>query len=131
MKRRADATTWSKKIHYVDSFPAPGKVKDTEGNVTLTKLTKPVPADSSQIDSKKPKQSPMLKELRPYAKALFDMLGFGMPISQASKKLKDKRPNFGDKLRAQNISFTDFIKKFPELFKIEKIELCLCKPVVH
>ena len=120
LKRRADATTWSKKIHYVDSFPAPGKVKDTEGNVTLTKLTKPVPADSSQIDSKKPKQSPMLKELRPYAKALFDMLGFGMPISQASKKLKDKRPNFGDKLRAQNISFTDFIKKFPDLFKIRK-----------
>ena len=121
LKRRADATTWSKKIHYVDSFPAPGKVKDTEGNVTLTKLTKPVPADSSELNSDKAKkQSPMLRELRPYAETLFDMLGFGMPISQASKKLKDKKSNFSDKLRAQNMSFTDFIKKFPDLFKIEK-----------
>ena len=61
----------------------------------------------------------MVKELRPYAESLFNMLGFGMPLSQASKRLKDKKANFGDKLRAQNMSFTDFLKRFPDLFKID------------
>ena len=62
----------------------------------------------------------MVKELRPYAEALFDMLGFGMSLSQASKKLKEKKTNFGEKIQAQNMSFTDFLKRFPDLFKIDK-----------
>ena len=62
----------------------------------------------------------MLKELRSYAESLFEMIGFGMTLSQASKKLKEKKTDFGNKIQAQNMSFTDFLKQFPDLFKINK-----------
>ena len=37
MKRRTDESTWSKRIHLVKDFPAPGMVRDQEGASFATK----------------------------------------------------------------------------------------------
>lgn len=127
LKRRTDASTWSKDIKKVVSFPAPGVVKDENGKEYLTKLVKPVPLDSSSVqdasppdEGKKPKRAaPILNTLRPHAEVLRDLLGApsgtGKTSTVASRELRTRMPNFPDVLRAANLTFNAFVSKFPDL----------------
>ena len=81
MRARIDSNTWSKAIHKVHVFTAPGIVKDSNGNETLTKFTKPIPSDSSKIHvSKDP--------LEPFAIKLQSILTGPKSVSQAAEELK-------------------------------------------
>ena len=117
LKRRVDDDVWSKHIHIVKDFTAPGKVRDTDDNVFLTKLTRPVDKESSALVEDK--SQPILRTLRPYAVALRDLLGAGKTFAQAARELKVKRPNFTDALKAQKLSFSDFVQKFKDLLMVE------------
>jgi hypothetical protein len=117
LKRRVDADVWSKRIHIVKDFTAPGKVRDTDDNVFLTKLTRPVDKESSALVEDKSK--PVLRTLRPYAIALRDLLGAGKTFAQAARLLKEKRPNLTDALKAQKLSFNEFVQKFNDLLMVQ------------
>ena len=119
LRRRTDEAAWSKEIREVASFPAPGTVRDTQGRDTLTKHTKPVPKDSSvQAPVETPKRT-MVDELRPYALVLRDAIGPGKSFSAAARLLKERRPNFTDALKAQKMSFGNFVSKFPDLLRVD------------
>ena len=47
LKRRIDASTWSKRIHTVTSFPKPATVANEDGETFKTKRVLAVPLDSS------------------------------------------------------------------------------------
>jgi hypothetical protein len=117
LKRRADANTWSSGIHQVSSFPAPGIVQDTAGIRTLTKLTRPVPADSSATAQT---QTPQHTQLEPYAHKIRGFIGSGKGFAQTSKEMKRRDPQFPGALKANKISFKDFVQMFPQLLRIHK-----------
>ncbi len=117
LKRRTDANTWSSDIRQVSSFPAPGIVQDTEGNRTLTKLARPVPADSSATART---QTPQHTQLEPYARKIRDFLGGGMALGQTSKEMKRRDPQFPGALKANKTSFKDFVQMFPKLLRIHE-----------
>jgi hypothetical protein len=115
LKRRTDANTWSSDIHQVSSFPAPGIVQDTDGIRTLTKLTRPVPADSSATART---QTPQHTQLEPYAHKIRDFLGRGMALGQTSKEMKRRDPQFPGALKANKTSFKEFVQMFPKLLRV-------------
>jgi hypothetical protein len=115
LKRRTDANTWSSDIHQVSSFPAPGIVQDTDGIRTLTKLTRPVPADSSATART---QTPQHTQLEPYAHKIRDFLGSGMALGQTSKEMKRRDPQFPGALKANKTSFKEFVQMFPKLLRV-------------
>ena len=117
LKRRIDEPTWSKEIHEVAGFPAPGKVVNEKGKEFLTKLVKPVPLDSSAQAEESPARAPILDTLRPYALALRDLLGKGKTPGVAVRELKARKPNFSSALSAVNLSFSAFVDKFPDLIR--------------
>jgi hypothetical protein len=117
LKRRIDEPTWSKEIHEVAGFPAPGKVVNEKGKEFLTKLVKPVPLDSSAQAEETPARAPILDTLRPYALALRDLLGKGKTPGVAVRELKARKPNFSSALSAVNLSFSGFVDKFPDLIR--------------
>ena len=118
LRQRVDADKWSSDIHEIKSFPAPGVVEDSEGVRTLTKLTKPVPWDSSRTASAAAPPPP--EDLAPFARMLRDSLpGRGQNMSQAAKELK-RRPGFTDSLRASKLSFQQFVAKFPRLLRVHE-----------
>ncbi len=85
LRRRIDAPTWSREIHEVKDFPAPGVVTDTEGKQTLTKFARPVPRDSSHLEEKQ--AAPVPAQLEPFAQKLRDSLtNRGQAFSQAVKE---------------------------------------------
>jgi hypothetical protein len=112
---RTDVNTWSSDIRQVSSFPAPGIVQDTEGNRTLTKLTRPVPADSSATART---QTPQHTQLEPYARKIRDFLGGGMALGQTSKEMKRRDPQFPGALKANKTSFKDFVQMFPQHLRV-------------
>ena len=116
LKQRTDAQTWSADIRDVVSFPAPGIVQDTAGNRTLTKLTRPVPRDSSAIAPARVPQPPT--PLEPYARSLRDTLGPGKTYGQASKEMKRRDPAFPAALRESRLSFKEFVAAFPAFLRI-------------
>jgi len=118
LKQRTDAQTWSKGIKDVASFPAPGMVEDTEGNRTLTKLTRTVPRDSSAVAPTQAPQPPTT--LEPYARTIRDFLGPGKTYGQAAKEMKRRDPQFHAVLKENKMSFKDFITSFPRYFKIHE-----------
>ena len=118
LKQRTDAQTWSKGIKDVASFPAPGMVQDTEGNRTLTKLTRTVPRDSSAVAPTQAPQPPTT--LEPYARTIRDFLGPGKTYGQAAKEMKRRDPQFHAVLKENKMSFKDFITSFPRYFKIHE-----------
>ena len=116
LKRRTDAQTWSAGIKEIASFPAPGVVEDSEGNRTLTKLTRPVPRDSSAI---RPTQAPQPPQaLEPFARIVRDFLGPGKSFSQASKEMKSRDPRFTEALKESRLSFKEFVERFPAFFRV-------------
>jgi hypothetical protein len=114
---RTDVNTWSSDIRQVSSFPAPGIVQDTEGNRTLTKLTRPVPADSSATAQT---QTPQHTQLEPYALKIRGFIGGGKGFAQTSKEMKQRDPQFPGALKANKTSFKDFVQVFPKLLRIHE-----------
>ena len=116
LKTRTDANTWSSDIHEVSSFPAPGIVQDTEGNRTLTKLTRPVPADSSASAPSQAPQPPT--QLEPYARKIRDFLGRGKEFGQAAKEMKRRDAQFPAALKEHKLSFKEFVLMFPRHLRV-------------
>ena len=112
---RTDVNTWSSDIRQVSSFPAPGIVQDTEGNRTLTKLIRPVPADSSATART---QTPQHTQLEPYARKIRDFLGGGMALGQTSKEMKRRDPLFPGALKANKTTFKEFVQMFPQHLRV-------------
>ena len=118
LKRRIDANTWSRQPHQVKSFPAPGIVEDTEGNKTLTKLTRPMPRDSSRMAAQQ--EPPPPDNMEPFATHLRNTLpARGQSFGQAAKELK-RRPGFTDALKASRMSFREFVLKFPRHVRVHE-----------
>jgi len=118
LRRRTDEAVWSKEIREVASFPTPGTVRDTKGRDTLTKHAKPVPKDSSAPAAEEAPRT-MVGQLRPYALVLRDALGPGKSFSAAARILKERRQNFTDALKAQKMSFDNFVSKFPDILRVD------------
>ncbi len=116
LKTRTDANTWSKKIHEVDTFTAPGVVKDAHGDTTLTKLTKAVPLDSSE--TAKPQAVARTTPMENYAKQVRDLLGRGKGFGQANKEMRRRDPGFASALKENRMSFKDFVQAFPTHLRI-------------
>ena len=117
LKRRTDANTWSSDIHQVSSFPAPGVVEDTEGNRTLTKLTKPVSLDSSATAQT---QAPQPTHLEPYARRIRDFLGRGKGFAQTVKEMKRRDPLFPGALKESRVTFREFVQMFPQHLRVHE-----------
>ncbi len=116
LRRRIDTHTWSRAIHQVKDFPAPGIVEDTEGEETLTKFAKPVPLDSSRLVEKQ--AAPPPQNLEPFAKMLAGTLpGQGQSFSKAHKELKT-RVGFSTDLTMAKLTFKDFVAKFPQHLRV-------------
>ena len=118
LKQRTDAQTWSKEIKDVASFPAPGMVQDSTGNRTLTKLTRPVPRDSSAVAPTQAPQPP--QALEPFARIVRDFLGPGKTYGQAAKEMKRRDPQFPGRLKENKMTIKDFIASFPGYFKMHE-----------
>ena len=116
LKRRTDAQNWSADIRDVTSFPNPGMVQDAEGNRTLTKLTRPVPRDSSAVDPARAPQPP--PPMEPYARSLRDFLGPGKTYGQASKEMKRRDPAFPVALKESRLTFKQFVAALPAFLQV-------------
>ena len=115
LRRRIDADTWSREVHQIADFPEPGVVQDTEGNRTLTKFAKPVPADSSALA---PRAQRPAENLQPFADKLRTLLpSRGKSYGQAAKIMK-KQEGFQDALRMSKLTFAQFATRFPDLLQI-------------
>ena len=114
--QRADKAKWSNEIHEIDSFPAPGKVQDTKGKEFLTKLTKPVPKDSSalaserQYDKRGSAQTDDIRRtaLQPYVQRLLPLVANGMRLEQLTKKSRTVS-GFADELKKQSTNMKGFL----------------------
>ena len=118
IKQRTDAQTWSKDIREVKSFPAPGMVEDTNGNRTLTKLTRAVPLDSSATAPTQAPQPPA--RLEPYARIIRDFIGQPQSFSQAAKEMRRRDQQFPAALKENKLSFKEFIQSFPKYFRVHE-----------
>ena len=110
LRQRIDANTWSKEIHQVKDFPAPGMVRDTNNTETLTKFARPVPRDSSTLF--KPPDT-----LEPFAIRLKYILTGPKNIGQAAKEMK-RDVGFTQTLKENKLTFKDFVRKYPQYIRI-------------
>jgi len=115
LKRRGDDAIWSSTIHIIQSFPAPGIVRDTDGKDFKTKLVKSAPLDSTAVQAQ-PRKGTAMSTLRPYAVTLQELLGSdGKASGPAMRELKTRKSNFSSAINATNLSFARFVDKFPDL----------------
>ena len=110
LRQRIDANTWSKEIHQVKDFPAPGVVRDTNDIKTLTKFARPVPSDSSTLFA-------TVDTMEPYAIRLKNILTGPKNMGQAAKEMK-KEVGFTQTLKENKLTFRDFVKKYPRHIRI-------------
>ena len=126
-RRRADKPSWSTAVHTIQDFPSPGEVRDTEGETFLTKLTRPVPADSRDVELSKyatrgSAQTDRIRgrALSSYADRLKNFVtGGAASLGAVSKKMKRDVEGFKDELKRQKTSFRQFVELFPEVVTIE------------
>ena len=114
LRRRIDDNLWSREIHQVADFTEPGLVRDTQGANTLTKLTLPVPKDSSRLA---PTPTQTRDNLEQYAKTLMDKLQKGKTFSQAASIMK-AQPGFADALKDARKNFQEIVRTFPQLLRV-------------
>ena len=124
-KQRADKARWSQDIHEVDDFVAPGIVKDTEGKEFLTKLTKAVAKDSSQIAD--PKQyetkgssqidAKRRRALESYVSSILPLVANQMNLGVLTSRAK-RVSGFADELKKQHINMKGFLELFPQNFQL-------------
>ena len=121
LRRRIDANTWSRDVHQVADFPAPGIVEDSDGKRTLTKFAKPIPKDSSALAARTQPKPP--ENLQRFAEKLRTILpSRGVTSGQAAKLMK-KEPGFRDALNMARLTFTEFVIRFPSLVTIRDSKL--------
>lgn len=119
--QRADKAKWSSEVHEIDSFPTPGTVRDTKGKEFLTKLTLPVPKDSSELaaerqyETRGSAQTDTIRRtaLEPYVQRILPLVKHGMSLAELTKKSKIVA-GFADELKKQNTNTKGFLQLFPE-----------------
>ena len=119
--QRADKAKWSNQIHEVDSFTAPGTVRDAEGNEFLTKLVKPVAKDSSAISQERQyankgsaqKDNIRRTALQPYVSRILPLVKHGMNLASLTQKSKTVA-GFADELKKQSTNMKGFLQLFSE-----------------
>jgi hypothetical protein len=133
LKARADKPIWSEEIHYVKDFPSPGVVRDTEDRTTLTKLTRPVPSDSSEVvelpryatRGSAQVDTARKRALAPYADRLKTIAREGSTLSAAAAAMKRGVAGFREELKRQKASFRQFVELFPDVAKISQGRLSI------
>ena len=115
LRKRIDATSWTKNVSTVDSFPNPGEVKDQDGKVTLTKLTRAVPQNSSALVARPRREA---EDMTRFAQILADKLpGLPQHFTQAAKLMKAV-PGFTDALKASRQTFKEFVNDHQDLLQV-------------
>ena len=119
--QRADKARWSNEIHELDTFIAPGIVKDTIGNTYLSKLLKPVPNDSSaitaqqQYENRGSAQTDAIRKnaLQPYVASILPLVKHGMSLSLFTKNSKQVS-GFANELKKQKTNTKGFLELFSQ-----------------
>jgi hypothetical protein len=116
LRRRIDASIWSKRIYVVTSFPHPATVKDEDGEEHKTKRVMAVPLDSSEQaaapDTVKDKLRPFAVEMRQIVET--------RPDTYANIVRAMKKTGLEAALRGAGLSSTDFTDMFSELITRNK-----------
>ena len=121
LRQRADKARYSEQIHEIDSFPASGIVKDSEGKTFLTKLVKAVPTDSSALAPERQYQrqgssqtdSIRRTALEPFVQSILPLVKHGMNLGTLTRKSKDV-PGFANELKKQKTNMKGFLELFPQ-----------------
>ena len=116
LKQRIDSNQWSKDIFQVKAFPKPGVVQDEFDREHPTKLVKPVPGDSSKLNTEP------IDELKEFAVQLRNQLFDGnlfttIKLTQAGKDMK-RVPLFTETLKKRKLSFKQFVQRFPDILRL-------------
>jgi len=116
LRRRIDASIWSKRVYVVTSFPHPATVKDEDGEEHKTKRVMAVPLDSSEQaaapDTVKDKLRPFAVEMRQIVET--------RPDTYANIVRAMKKTGLEAALRGAGLSSTDFTDMFSELITRNK-----------
>ena len=97
LRQRADKAKYNEKVHEIDSFTAPGIVKDSEGKEFLTKLVQPVVSDSTSLapereyEKKGSAQKDEIRRtaLKPYVQRILPIVKHGTSLGTLTKKTKN------------------------------------------
>jgi len=114
LKRRADESTWSKRVHVVTlPFPAPATVQDEDGEQFATKRVLAVALNSSEQAAAPTTIKDNLRrdavELRKFVIDRPDA------CARAADTLRETMPGLEQALRSAGMTTTAFIDMFPEL----------------
>jgi len=113
LRRRADESTWSKKVHIVASFPHPATVQDSEGQTFKTKRVLAVPLDSS---AQAAAPTTIADNLRRYAVALREIvLERPDTFASAARTLRIQKPGLEAALRSASLTTTACMDMFTDL----------------
>ena len=114
LKRRADESTWSKRVHVVTlSFPAHAVVKDEDGDTFATKRVLAVPLDSSEQAAA---PTTIKDNLRRYAVELRNIvLERPDTFARAAATLRNGTPGLEQAFRSAGMTTTAFLDLFPEI----------------
>jgi len=115
LRRRIDASIWSKRIYVVTTFPHPATVTDVDGNRYKTKRVLAVPLDSSEQAAA---PDTIKDKLRPYAIEMRQLVE--KKDRNYADLLKEIRPGLEAALRAAGLSSTDFTDMFKGLITRDK-----------
>ena len=115
LRRRIDASVWTKRVYIVSGFPHPASVLDEEGNKHKTKRVLAVPLDSS---AQAAAPDTIKDKLRPYATEMKQLVD-EKPMFYADL-LKAIKPGLEAILRAAGMSSTDFADMFSGLITRNK-----------
>jgi len=115
LRRRIDASVWTKRVFVVSGFPHPASVLDEEGDKHKTKRVLAVPLDSS---AQAAAPDTIKDKLRPYATEMKQLVD-KKPMFYADL-IKNIKPGLEAILRAAGMSSTDFTDMFSGLITRNK-----------
>ena len=110
LRRRVDASIWSKRVHIVTSFPREATVTNEDGETSKTKGVLAVTIDSSAVAEA---PSTVSDNLRGYAVK-------PDTFPNAAKVLRREKPGLEAALRAAGLTTTAFLDMFKDLFTRNK-----------
>jgi hypothetical protein len=111
LRRRADAETWSRRIHKVVSFPMASRVVNEDGVEFATKRVLAVALDSTTLEEKNTVED----KLRPYAEEMRELLPEGEAAFAARIQESLTRPGLEAALRGAKLTTAAFIDLFPDI----------------
>ena len=113
LKRRADESTWSKRIHVVTLFPTHATVQDEDGGQFATKRVLAVPLDSSAVADA---PTTVTDNLRRYAVELRKIVEDRPDtFARAADTLRETMPGLEQLLRNAGMTTAAFMDLFPDL----------------